>query len=107
MVGDTKWTRETVVAAIRLFVSRYGRQPRAADFHPNVARKLGHEWRAERFYRDGDYPSAPSVQYVFESWNAAIEAAGMTPGSVGKYPRDHRKGARHRGAHLDAERSAA
>jgi hypothetical protein len=29
--------------------------------------------------REGDWPTVPTVQHYFGSWNAAIEAAGLTP----------------------------
>jgi hypothetical protein len=95
-----KWTPETVVAAIQRFAERYGRPPAAPDFDTSHARSLGHDWRAERFHADGDYPVATSVTYVFGTWNAAIEAAGFATRRGGQYPR-----ARRLGAHLAQERA--
>lgn len=106
---DTRlWTPATVVEAIQAFARRYGRPPTATDFHPATARHLGHEWRAERFYADGHYPSATTVIGECSSWADAIEAAGFPRPVVGAYERvtdGHRVDPR--GAHLDAERSAA
>ncbi len=96
------WTRETVVAAIRRFGDRYGRPPAATDFSPANARAQGHEWRAERFAADGDYPHLHSVRGVFGSWAGAVEAAGLPRPIVGVYERDGR-----RGAHLAGERGSA
>lgn len=93
------------IAAIRCFASRYGRPPSATDFNPALARTNGQEWRAKRYYDDGDYPAAATVVRAFGSWNAAIEAAGFSPRARGTYPRLAGGGAR--GAHLEAERDAA
>lgn len=104
-----KWTRETVIAAIQRFAERYGRPPQATDFNPHQALSLGHDWRAERFRNDGDYPQVVCVQYVFGTWNAAIEAAGFEPTKIGAYRRipHGRSGGLISGAHLEAERQAA
>jgi hypothetical protein len=48
------------------------------DWEPARARRLGQEWRAERF-ESGNWPSARVVRRQFRSFNAAIEAAGLTP----------------------------
>jgi Homing endonuclease associated repeat len=82
-----KWTRVTIVQALREFATRYGRSPAAADFSPHQARKLGHSDRVNRFYADGCYPYATQVQNVFGSWNAAIKAAGLIPTEIGRYDR--------------------
>lgn len=85
------WSRAAIVAAIQRFVSRYGQVPAATDFAPSAARRRGHEWRAARFYRDGDYPAADTVQRAFGSWNAGILAAGYAPRGVGQYTRAVRR----------------
>lgn len=95
--------RERHLTAIRLFAERYGRPPGAVDFSPNMARRIGHEWRARRWERDGDYTWTPDVLNVFGSWNAAIEVAGFEPRGVGEYPR---LSGTHRGLHLESERAA-
>jgi hypothetical protein len=99
------WTRETVIGAIRCFAERYGRPPGAADFNPSLALRLGHGWRSDHFYEDGDYPVTSSVLYVFGTWNAAIEAAGFKPTRLGSYARTSNYA--ERGAHLVDERRAA
>lgn len=78
------WTREAIIAAIRLFVHRYGRIPSAVDWNTTYARNAGHPELAERFYADGDYPQTGIVQREFGSWNAGIAAAGFTPRGIGK-----------------------
>ena len=91
------WDKETVVGAIQDFARRFGRSPCPADFNIAMARGLRHHWRIERYQAArGAWPSASSVQNVFSSWSAAIEAAGFAPTKVG--------GGAH---HLDAEREAA
>lgn len=81
--AQTIWTPETVVAAMRRFHDRYGRAPVMTDFNTALACRLGHPEKAERFYADGDYPTTPSVQRVFGTWNAAITAAGFEPLAIG------------------------
>jgi hypothetical protein len=74
-VERVRWTPTEVVGAIRCFVARHGDLPVSADFNPALARLSGQTWRAERYDRDGDYPSASTVKKRFGSWAAAIEAA--------------------------------
>jgi hypothetical protein len=103
--AHAKWTRETVIAAIRRFNMRYGRPPTAPDFNPGMARGLGHGARAERFYSDGDYPHSNTVQYVFGTWSDGLRAAGFRPYAQGCYPRtDAPPGSgMPRGAHLNEQ----
>jgi hypothetical protein len=56
----------------------YGEPPRTLDWEPARARRLGHEWRADRF-EGGLWPSVRVLRRQFGSFNAAIEAAGFTP----------------------------
>jgi hypothetical protein len=48
------------------------------DWEPARARRLGQEWRAERFESD-EWPTARVVCGLFGSFNVAIEAAGLQP----------------------------
>jgi hypothetical protein len=57
---------------------RFGEPPAMVDWEPARARRLGQAWRAERFEAD-DWPSSRMVRAQFESFNAAVEAAGLTP----------------------------
>jgi transposase len=100
--ADARWTPETVTEAIRRFATRYGRTPSATDFNPPHAKYMGHAWRAERFYSDGDYPYTGTVQGAFGSWSAAIKAAGLAP--IGS---DFARGSNHLADHLADEREAA
>jgi Homing endonuclease associated repeat len=97
----TVWTRLEIVRAVQRFAMRYGRPPTSVDFCPTRAHAAGHRWRAERFYRDGDYPHVHSVQARFGSWSEAIRAAGFRPNRPGHYPRAGRAG-----DHLAAEGAA-
>jgi len=97
-----KWTRKTIAAAIQRFATRYGRAPAATDFSPAMARRHRQEWRAARFYEDGDYPSRSTVVDVFGSWSVAVETAGLTPIGV-----DFARGSNHLADHLADEREAA
>jgi hypothetical protein len=78
------WTDEAVLRAIRDFARRYGRPPAMTDWNTALARKIGLPERAERFYRDGCWPTANSVLARFGTWNTAIRAAGFTPRRVGE-----------------------
>jgi Homing endonuclease associated repeat len=92
------------IDAARRFAQRYGRPPSAADWNPAQARAKGHTERAERFYRDGDYPRTSTVQTTWGSWNALIQAAGFEP-MTSAYPRGgHSRDDDRRGLHLVAER---
>ena len=74
-LANTKWTREAVVEAIQVWAAEHGgRPPAAIDWNGVLAREYGREERdMERF------PGSNTVQDVFGSWNAAIEAAGFEP----------------------------
>jgi hypothetical protein len=48
------------------------------DWEPSRARRANQAWRADRF-EAGEWPSARMVRRQFGSFNAAIEAAGLTP----------------------------
>jgi hypothetical protein len=94
-----------IVGAIQRFHERYGRVPAATDFNPQHARQMGHHWRVERFYADGDYPFVSDVLGVFGTWNAAVTAAGFKP--IGRGYQRNGQPRRARGAHLRDERQAA
>lgn len=77
IAADARWTRATVVAAIREWADEHGTQPSARD------------WLQPRRVR-GDTPPTKTVQRVFGSWSAAIAAAGFEPLTPGRRPRDRR-----------------
>lgn len=64
-----EWTKETVIVAIEKWADRHGRQPSAT------------EW----IRSGGDvFPSATTVMTIFDTWNAAIIAAGFRPQRGGR-----------------------
>jgi hypothetical protein len=65
-----------IIAALRRWVELYGEPPRMIDWEPARARRLGQEWRAERFEEDR-WPTVRMVRRVFPTFNAAIDAAGL------------------------------
>ena len=80
------WTEEQICGAIRAWNARYGTPPRAADWHPALARRLGQPDCAERF-QQGDWPNLTTVLRKFGSWNAAVKAAGFAPRKAGRSDR--------------------
>ena len=48
------------------------------DWEPARARRLGHEWRAQRF-ESGQWPTARMVRWQFGRFNEAVLQAGLTP----------------------------
>lgn len=83
------WTRESIIAAIKRWVSLYGEPPRAADWNPSSAKWSAQTWRIER-YRAGDpetgkpWPSLNAAKAPFGgSLNEAIKAAGFSPARPG------------------------
>lgn len=69
---------EQITRAIRRWATLYGEPPSMIDWEPARARRLGQEWRAERFESD-EWPTARVVCGLFGSFNVAIEAAGLQP----------------------------
>ena len=72
------FSREEIVAAIKRWVAMYGECPRMIDWEPARARRLGQQWRADRF-ESGTWPTTRMVRCQFQTFNAAIEAAGLSP----------------------------
>lgn len=84
-----RWDRDAIIAAIQEWADQNGGIPPAAtDWNTSMARAIGHPEKAEKFLADGCWPTATSVQDYFESWNAAIKAAGFEPRASGCYGRD-------------------
>lgn len=65
------WTPEAIVCAIQEWADIHGEPPRATDWHS----------------QDETHPWFSTVLWRFGTWNAAIEAAGLTPRNVGHYGR--------------------
>ena len=72
------FSREEIVAAIKRWRAMYGECPRMIDWEPGRARRLGQQWRADRF-ESGTWPTTRMVRCQFQTFNAAIEAAGLSP----------------------------
>jgi hypothetical protein len=71
---------DEILEAIRRWYLLHGEPPRMIDWEPSRARRLGQQWRAERFQSD-HWPTARMVRRHFSTFNSAIEAAGITPRS--------------------------
>ncbi len=72
------FSKEEIVAAIHSWQAEHGESPKMIDWEPARARRLGQDWRAERF-ESGHWPSAKIVCGQFGNFNSAIRAAGLTP----------------------------
>jgi hypothetical protein len=87
--GPVKEARATaIIADIRRWNERYGEPPALADWEPSRARRLGQEWRAER-WEAGDWPSTRMVRNHFGTMSAAIRAANLTPPRAPSRARAH------------------
>ena len=75
---SSSFSRDEIVAAVRRWFETYGDPPTMTDWEPARARRLKQDWRAQRF-EGGGWPSARMVRGQFSTFNAAIEAAGLTP----------------------------
>lgn len=83
---NRKWTKRTIISAIRKFERKYGYPPAMRDWNPSAALRDGRRDLAERFCEDGCWPSSALVYRPgapFSRWSEAIEAAGFTPRKVG------------------------
>jgi hypothetical protein len=72
------FSKPEIIAAIHRWQAEHDEAPKMIDWEPARARRMGQDWRAERF-ESGHWPSAKVVCGQFGSFNAAITAAGMTP----------------------------
>jgi Homing endonuclease associated repeat len=79
-------SREDIVSAIQAWERLYGEPPAMADWAPARARRLGHEWRAQR-YHAGSWPHLTTVLNKFGTMGAAVEAAGFPPRPRGRHAR--------------------
>ncbi len=82
-----KWTEDEVIEKIQEWNSKFGAPPTSTEWNPSDCRRSARistdraaSWldRAMTF-ETGEYPWTGSVQKLFDSWNAAIKAAGFTP----------------------------
>ena len=77
---------EDILAAIQRWDCLYGEPPAMSDWAPARARRLGHEWRVQRYFA-GDWPHLTTVLKQFGTFGAAIEAAGLEPRLRGRHVR--------------------
>jgi hypothetical protein len=73
-----KATPAEILQAIQRWNDRYGEPPTMADWDPYRARRIGQEWRIER-YDDGDWPSIKTVRNHFGRLSSAVALAGLVP----------------------------
>ena len=83
---STAYSAAEILAAVRRWADRYGEPPTDLDWNPGRARRLGQQWRVERF-EDDAWPSADMVRRRFASFNSAVEEAGFKPRSTPRRPR--------------------
>jgi hypothetical protein len=78
-----------IVDSINEWADLFGVPPTAADWNLHMARNAGQEWKVARHESTGrPWPDVSTVQKLYGSWNAAIEAAGWEPRPPGLYGRD-------------------
>lgn len=81
-------THEDILQAIRAWHRLYGEPPAMSDWAPARARRVGHEWRAQR-YLAGNWPHLSTVLKHFGTFGAAVEAAGLEPRPRGRHTRSN------------------
>jgi hypothetical protein len=74
------WTQERVRKAILDFKEKHGVYPAATDWNPAKARSLGHFDRVKTL-QEGNYPFLITVQRLYGTWGAALQAAGCEYGT--------------------------
>ena len=80
-----QWTPETILAAIQRWADDHGGVPPVAtDWNVTLARRIGQD----KPDRGRDYPPVSAVQREFDSWHAAITAAGFDAFTAGHCGRD-------------------
>jgi hypothetical protein len=70
-----RWTRETVLAAMRAWRERYGQLQTSYDWSPTHARRRGGE-ALERL-AGSEWPAASVVSRLFGTWAVARSAAAL------------------------------
>lgn len=66
---QTKWTRENIIAAIRVWAEEHGSPPTSVQWNTGITPRNG----------DYSYPGTPTIQNMFGSWAEGIRAAGFKP----------------------------
>jgi hypothetical protein len=75
---DRSFTRAEIEQAIRSWAEQYGDVPTVTDLEPSRARRMGQEWRAERF-EQGTWPGISVIRREYGTLGAAVAAAGLRP----------------------------
>ena len=68
--GPGPFSGERIIHAIQSWTAQFGAPPTTTDWEPSRARRLGQEWRAERF-ESGEWPTARIVYARFGSFNCS------------------------------------
>jgi hypothetical protein len=87
IANDTRWTRERIISAMQEYHRLHGTTPSCTAWNPSLARWRNSPELADKFYSDGCWPSVQTVQIRFGSWNAAVDAAGLTRNRAGRRPK--------------------
>lgn len=86
------WTAAEILDAIEEWIAEHGEPPTVLDWQPSLARFHGERAKAERFEREGCWPTASVVARAFGRWNNALQQVGAPHTHQGVW----RRGARHR-----------
>src|SRR5262245_2405254 len=81
------WTPDRVIEKIHEWEEQFSEPPRRSDWDPTRCKVLSQTaqqkadiWRSRAFaHAVGDWPSVRTVVELFDTWNNAIEQAGLTP----------------------------
>jgi HNH endonuclease len=76
--GSGRYSAEEILEALRRWERKYGRAPISIDWEPARARRMGQDWRAERFLEE-DWPTTGMVRWQFGGFNDALREAGLCP----------------------------
>lgn len=82
-------SRRWILESMAEWEDRFGVPPTATDWNPQAAYAKSVAWKAQRLAdTDRPWPSVSSVQAIFGSWNAALQAAGYDTFEPGYYGRE-------------------
>lgn len=70
--------RRWIIESFHRWFAWFGEQPTATDWNPELAIRVGHPEKAER-WQQGHWPRSSQVQDAFGTWNNGLVAAGLTP----------------------------
>ncbi|MCW2924398.1 MAG: hypothetical protein JWM98_1802 [Thermoleophilia bacterium] len=89
------WTRGEVLERIREWTHQHGKPPAASQWNPARAQSFADAAMAKSrvwlegiaAFKEGDYPGQDTVERLFGSWSAGLEAAGYASRPKGRTPR--------------------